>query len=197
MKLLLTVVLGITALISNGASSARADHVCRRFHLAAFEDANRHLGHELEERRESLQRAFEAQRDAVLAEIRRVEQCFRGREREDAVRVLHRELERVNREHHRNLRGLHEEFDDRRRELTYVREDALRDCRTTQCSQACFVEPQAPPPGVEVIPPPQSVPSDPHPPSPNTGAKANQPAQREALDWPRLVLDLLARHIDP
>jgi hypothetical protein len=75
---------------------------------------------------------------------------------------LHRELARVDRAYHREIRGLHEQIEDRRRELIHERDDALRHCRTGRCTQACFVERPAAPPRFEPIPPPtlRPVPPD-------------------------------------
>lgn len=164
---LVTTLMGTIVLISSGASYAQADHVCRRYQLRTFEFADRELTRELERSRDVLRFDFEGQRDVIHAKIRAVQECYRGRQRADAVRALHRELEQVDRTYHRNLRALNEGAEDRRRELHHQRDEVLRNCRTEQCTEACFAEPQPAAPAIEVIPPPESVPPYPNLRSPN------------------------------
>jgi hypothetical protein len=162
MKTLATLIIGTTVLAAGGVTHAQADHVCRRHHVRAFEFADRELSRELERSRDVLRFDFEEQRDAIDARIHSAQECYRGRERADAVRALHRELEHVDRAYHRNLRALNEGMEDRRRELHNQREEVLRHCRTDRCTEACFAEPQPAPRSIEVIPPPEGAPAYPH-----------------------------------
>jgi hypothetical protein len=171
MKTLATLIVGTTVVALSGTSRAHADHVCRRHHVRAFDFADRELTRELERSRDVLRFDFEDQRDAIHARIRMAEEYYRRRERADAIRALHRELEHVERAYHRNLRALNEGAEDRRRELSHQRNEVLRNCRTDRCTEACFAEPQPAPRSIEVIPPPESVPAYPQLPSPNDNSK--------------------------
>jgi hypothetical protein len=167
MKNLATFLVGTTVVALSGASHARAEHVCRRHHVRAFEFADRELTREVERSRDVLRFEYEDQRDVIDAQIRLAEECCRGRERADKVRALRREMEHVERAYHQNLRALNEGTEDRRRELGDQRNEVLRNCRTDHCTEACFAAPQPAPSSIEVIPAPESVPAHPHLPSPN------------------------------